>query len=70
MTNLKIDPERCSNCKWMRKREVVQQLPPLQDKEGRGVVMVVLFCHRFPTVLKTEHEHWCGEWKLKETSLV
>ena len=72
MKDLKLDPERCANCGWMRKRDMIQPLPPPpgEKDEGIGMVVMMLFCHRFPTVLKTESQHWCGEWKEKETKLI
>lgn len=72
MKNPKLDPDRCGNCHWMRKREIIQPLPPLPGTkdEGQGMVVTMLFCHRYPTALKTETQHWCGEWKEKEVKLV
>ena len=72
MNKLSLNVERCGNCRWMRKRDTVQPLPSLPDDKngGKGIVLTIIFCHRFPTVLRTEDTHWCGEWKEKEMRLV
>lgn len=72
MKDLKLDAERCGNCGCMRKREIIQPLPPPPGgkDEGHGIAITMLFCHRFPTVLKTEDKHWCWEWKERKVKLL
>lgn len=72
MKDLNLEPDKCGNCFYSRKRDLVQPLPPPpgEKPQGQAMVVTILFCHRFPTVLKTEEKHWCGEWKERETKLV
>ena len=72
MKQMKESAERCGNCNWMRKHEVVQPLPaaPGAKNEGQGVVVTTMICHRYPTALKTVEHHWCGEWKEKEVKIL
>ena len=69
---LTMVPSGCRDCFYARRREVEQPIPgpPGSPPGSMGVSLQhTLFCHRFPTMLRTEPQHWCGEWREKEMIL-